>query len=84
MLGWREISCLYIKLKRRGAGGHRPIEISNFEVALPFTLILNERLNVFSDEYDVLNENQASFRKKYSTVVDFFIHRLFELLRMRE
>ena len=50
-----------------------------------FTSILNERLNVFSDEFDVLNENQVGFRKEYSTVDNLFsIYMLFELLRMKK
>ena len=51
-----------------------------------FTSIFNERLNVFSDEFDVrMNEYQAGFQKEYSTVDNLFpIHMLFELLRMKE
>ena len=50
-----------------------------------FTSILNERLNVFSDEFDVLNENQVGFRKEYFTVDNLFsIYMLFELLRMKK
>ena len=44
-----------------------------------------ERLNVFSDEFHVLNANQAGFRKEYSTVDNLFsIHMLFELLRLKK
>ena len=50
-----------------------------------FTSILNGRFNVFSDEFDVLNENQAGFRKEYSSVDNLFsIHMLLELLRMKK
>ena len=59
---------------------YRPIPILSCMGKL-FTSILNERLNVFSDEFDVLNENQVGFRKEYSTVDNLFsIYMLFELL----
>ena len=33
-----------------------------------FTSVLNLRLTTFLDTHDILNENQAGFRKEYSTV----------------
>ena len=50
---------------------YRPITILSCMGKL-FTSILNERLDVFSDEFDVLNENQVGFRKEYSTVDNCF------------
>jgi hypothetical protein len=41
--------------------------------------VLNNRLNTFSDEFLLLNENQTGFRKKYSTLDNtFVIYGLFE------
>ena len=37
-----------------------------------FTSILNKRLVAFGDSLDILNENQAGFRKGYSTVDHIF------------
>ena len=52
---------------------YRPITILSCMGKL-FTSILNEVLNAFSDEFDVLNENQVGFRKEYSTVDKFFFN----------
>ena len=42
-------------------------------------------MNVFSDEFDVLNENKVGLTKEYSTVDNLFsIYMLFELLRMKK
>ena len=50
-----------------------------------FTSVLNNRLNTFSDEFLLLNENQTGFRKKYSTLDNtFVIHGLFELLKLKK
>lgn len=47
-----------------------------------FTSILNNRLTKFLDTYDALNENQAGFRKGYSTVDHIFtLNAIFELLK---
>ena len=63
---------------------YRPITILSCMGKL-FTSIFNERLNVFSDEFDLLNENQVGFRKEYSTVDNLFlIYMLFDLLRMKK
>ena len=49
-----------------------------------FTSILNERLNKFLEDSGILNEEQAGFRKNYSTVdhifsmkllIDFYLHK---------
>ena len=37
-----------------------------------FTSILNERLKVFCDDHDIINENQAGFRAGYSTIDHVF------------
>ena len=50
---------------------YRPITILSSMGKL-FTSILNERLKVFSDEFNVLNENQVGFRKECSTVDNLF------------
>ena len=51
-----------------------------------FTAILNNRLNKFLEDSGILGEEQAGFRKKYSTVdhiftlkmlVDFYVHKLY-------
>jgi hypothetical protein len=47
--------------------------------------VLNNRLNTFSDEFLLLNENQTGFRKKYSTLDNtFVIYGLFELLKLKK
>ena len=59
----------------------RPITILSCLSKL-FTSILNNRLTKFLDTYDPLNENQASFRKGYSTVDHIFtLNAIFELLK---
>ena len=45
-----------------------------------FTSILNSRLNIFANEFNVISENQAGFRKGYSTQDNIFVlHALIEL-----
>ena len=59
----------------------RPITILSCLSKL-FTSILNNRLTKFLDTYDALNENQAGFRKGYSTVDHIFtLNAIFELLK---
>ena len=36
-----------------------------------FTAVLNNRLKLYLESYDVLSEAQAGFRKEYSTSSDF-------------
>lgn len=50
---------------------YRPITILSCLSKL-FTSILNNRLAKFLDMYDTLNENQAGFRRGYSTVDRIF------------
>ena len=48
-----------------------------------FTAVLNERLNMFLSENEILSENQAGFRKCYSTNDHIFVlQSLFELLKL--
>ena len=50
-----------------------------------FTSILNQRLNDFLEQNDILNENQAGFRSGYSTVDHVFtLHVLTELLEQKK
>jgi hypothetical protein len=38
-----------------------------------FTSILNSRLNFFANDLNIISENQAGFRKGYSTVDNIFV-----------
>lgn len=51
---------------------YRPITIVSCLGKL-FTSILNERLQKYSNEFDLICENQAGFRKTYSTVDNIFV-----------
>ncbi|XP_071123270.1 uncharacterized protein [Mytilus edulis] len=63
---------------------YRPITILSCLGKL-FTSVLNLRLSSFLEDYLLLNENQAGFRKGYSTVDNIFvIHILFELLKRKK
>lgn len=60
---------------------YRPITILSCLSKL-FTAVLNTRLTKFLDTYELLNENQAGFRKGYSTVDHIFaLNSLIELFR---
>ncbi len=60
---------------------YRPITILSCLGKL-FTCILNNRFNCFLDSNSILSENQAGFRKGYSTMDHVFVlHTLIELLR---
>ena len=50
---------------------YRPITILSCFSKL-FTSILNNRLTTFLDTYEILHENQAGFRKAYSTTEHIF------------
>ena len=59
---------------------YRPITLISCLGKL-FTSILNERLQKYADEHDLINDCQAGFRKGYSTVDNTFIlHSLIELV----
>ena len=51
---------------------YRPITILSC-IGKLFTCVLNTRLTTFLDTHDILNENQAGFRKEYSTVDHTFV-----------
>ena len=60
---------------------YRPITILSCLSKL-FTAVLNNRLTKFLDTYELLNENQAGFRKGYSTVDHIFaLNSLIELFK---
>jgi hypothetical protein len=45
-----------------------------------FTSILNSRLNFLANDLNIISENQAGFRKEYSTVDNIFVlHALIDL-----
>jgi hypothetical protein len=45
-----------------------------------FTSILNSRLKFFANDLNIISENQAGFRKGYSTVDNIFVlHALIDL-----
>ena len=63
---------------------YRPITLLSCLGKL-FTAVLNERLNCFLTENCILEENQAGFRKHYSTSDHIFLlHSLFELLKLQK
>ena len=58
---------------------YRPITIVSCFGKL-FTSVLNERLQTFSEQYSLICENQAGFRKDYSTIDNIFLlHTLISL-----
>lgn len=60
---------------------YRPITILSCLGKL-FTALLSERLNAFLDESGILCENQAGFRKRYSTSDHIFVlHALIEIMK---
>ena len=60
---------------------YRPITLLSCTSKL-FTSILNARLNTFLEENDILNENQAGFRKDYATTDHIFtLKSIIEILR---
>jgi hypothetical protein len=59
---------------------YRPITLLSC-IGKIFTSILNGILNVYFEQYPILNENQAGFRHGYSTTDHMFsLYALFELL----
>ena len=60
---------------------YRPITILSCLGKL-FTSILNTRINSFLEDFELLNENQAGFRKGYSTTDHIFLlHSLISILK---
>ena len=65
----------------KSPSNYRPITILS-RLGKLFTAILNNRLTVFLDNNNILEENQAGFRKEYSCTDHIFtLHALFEILR---
>lgn len=63
---------------------YRPITILSCFGKL-FTGILNDRLQKYSDEFNIILENQCGFRKGYSTVDNIFVlHTLYSLLKCKK
>ena len=60
---------------------YRPITLLSC-ISKLLTSVLNARLNKFLDENNILNENQAGFRKHHSTSDHIFtLHSIIEILR---
>ncbi|MES9879996.1 MAG: reverse transcriptase family protein, partial [Sedimenticola sp.] len=65
-------------------GNYRPITLVSCFGKL-FTAILNVRLNSFLEHEEILNENQAGFRKNYSTSDHIFVlYALIDILKSRK
>ena len=63
---------------------YRPITLLSCLGKL-FTAVLNDRLNAFLADNNILLENQAGFRKHYSTTDHIFVlQSLFELLKLKK
>ena len=63
---------------------YRPITLLSC-IGKIFTSILNDRLNVYFEQFTILNENQAGFRHGYSTTDHMFsLYALFELLCVKK
>ena len=82
------IGCIHPIYKNKGERAdpqnYRPITILSCLGKL-FTSILNSRLNQFLEEGLTLSENQAGFRKQYSTLDHIFtLHSLNEILKSRK
>ena len=73
--------------KQRGPknpSNYRPITILSCLGKL-FTSVLNDRLTSYLNKNNILNENQAGFRKNYSCTDHIFtLHSLFEIIRKRK
>ena len=66
---------------RENPANYRPITILSCLGKL-FTAVLNSRLNNYLEESYLLKENQAGFRKQYSTLDHIFsLHTLIEILK---
>ena len=65
-------------------GNYRPITLLSCLGKL-FTAVLNDRPNIFLEENDILCENQAGFRKHYSTTDHILtLHSLIELFKYQK
>lgn len=66
------------------AANYRPITILSCLGKL-FTSILNDRLNTFLEDALLLSENQAGFRKQYSTLDHIFsLNAIIEIIQHRK
>ena len=65
-------------------GNYRPITILSCLGKL-FTSVLDRRLTTYLDQYNIIHENQAGFRKHYSTSDHLFtLQALIEILRKKK
>jgi hypothetical protein len=63
---------------------YRPITLLSCLGKL-FTAIINNRLTKFSDEFNIIKNNQAGFRKIHSTIDNLFvIQSLIDLLKLQK
>ena len=81
------VGCIVPIYKNKGSvempENYRPITLLSC-MGKVFTAILNARLTAFLESNNLLNENQAGFRKNHSTIDNIFIlHMLAEYLKSR-
>ena len=79
---------LYQFLKNKGSKLHpehyRPITLLCCCSRL-FTTLRNNRLNIFNEENNIINEAQAAFRKGYSTIDHILTsHNLIDIMKKRK
>ena len=72
------------KNPQKNPENYRPITLLNCMGKL-FTAIINSRLQIFSTELDVIQQNQRGFRKHYSTMDNIFaLQALFDILSSKK
>ena len=84
---WTE-GCIISIYKSKGCKknpeNYRPITLLSCMVKL-FTAIINSKLQIFSTEFDVIQQNHTGFRKHYSTMDNVFaLQALFDILSSKK